>query len=306
MKHYRPLLVPSLDLSLGGLRIRGVRLNRHTPESQIGSHCHEFDQLIACLQGRCQLSIEGKTRSGRPGAVFAVPAGTEHGFLTLRKAAPLCLVIDLDFAEGRPPTSPRADLTAPELSMVKGRLSTLFRNVQIETPAMRLPVAAVICDVLDPLLKTVGCVQREAGSRHGAAPQPVARMLDRLLERPGADDFDIAQIAERLGYQQDHLNRRLKTETGLTIGQYRSRYRLKKAQQFLRAGRSVQETAELSGFPDKNYFSRWFRLQAGVTATTWRRENSAETAAMEHPAELSSPLASHRDTGVALSANPFD
>lgn len=292
MKHYRPLLIPEIGLRVGSLEIRSLRMNRHTPENQVGSHRHEeFDQIIVCIQGRCQLRINDKSRGGRPGAVLVVPKGVRHAFIQSASAPSLCLVLDVVIDRDPEELSLRSDLTAPELSGLKARISTLFRLAKVESPNVRFEVVGVLGDVLDPVLKAIGYLRRDSSRTRTAAPQPMARMLDRLLAKPGSNDLDISEIAQRLGYQQDHLNRRLKSETGLTIGQYRSRLRLQKAQQFLRGGRSVQESAELAGFPDKNYFSRWFRQQTGMTATAWRRENVA------------TPMAEATEVGVSATGH---
>ena len=206
-------------------------------------------------------------------------------FVNSVKAPSLCLVLDLDLPENLRPSTTRSDLTAPNLSEVKARVAAMFRNLHIESPALRFRLAGAICDILDPVLKALGCIASPTGSRHAAGPKPISKMIDRLLERPGGERMEIAEIAQRLGYQQDNLNRRLKSESGLTVGQYRSQKILKRAQHYLRAGHSVQETAQLTGFPDKNYFSRWFRLQAGITARAWCQENVEPpkgTAGYEH------------------------
>lgn len=273
MKHYRPLLAGDLDLQVLGIEVLGFRINSESPENQRTPHIHDHAQLVICLQGRCRIEINGVRRGGRPGAVFLIPAKIPHVIDAPPRNPPLCLVIDISIPANLRPSRTRSDLTNLELADIKARLNGMFRDPQIETPPLRLRVASAICDMLDPALKAIGCIARPTGSRYSAGPKPIARMLDRLLERPGSEQMEIAQIAERLGYQQDHLNRRLKAETGFTVGQYRARKILKRAQHYLRAGHSVQETAELTGFDDKNYFSRWFRLQAGLTATTWRKEN---------------------------------
>jgi AraC family L-rhamnose operon transcriptional activator RhaR len=282
MKHYRSIHAGDIDLTVMGIRILGFRINSEMPESQRITHIHDHDQLVICLQGRCRIHMNGAHEGGRPGAVFLISASQPHVIEIPRRTPPLCLVIDLRLPSELKASRSRCDLTSLDLSNIKNRVAGLFRNPQIETPPLRLQFASAICDLLDPVLKELGCIARPAGTRYQAGPKPIARMLDRILERPGSEQMEITQIAERLGYQQDHLNRRLKAETGFTIGQYRARKILKRAQHYLRAGHSIQETAELTGFADKNYFSRWFRLQTGLTATVWRRENVTPANTHDH------------------------
>jgi AraC-like DNA-binding protein len=86
------------------------------------------------------------------------------------------------------------------------------------------------------------------------------------------DQAPLHDIAQKIGYQQDYLNRVLKTATGLTLGQMRSQLRVTRAQRLLRESRKIVDVAERLGFSDGNYFARWFRLQTGVTPRQWQRK----------------------------------
>jgi len=91
------------------------------------------------------------------------------------------------------------------------------------------------------------------------------------LESPEADRQDLRALAVRAGQNADTLSRTLRRTTGLTLGQWRNRYRLQRAQAALREKRTIGEAAAAAGFDDQNYFARWFRSQTGVSASAWRR-----------------------------------
>ena len=68
-------------------------------------------------------------------------------------------------------------------------------------------------------------------------------------------------------------SRLLKNHAGLTLGQFRSRKLVARAQQLLRQTSSVAAVSSQVGFSEPNYFARGCRKQTGMTPTTWRRHN---------------------------------
>ena len=102
---------------------------------------------------------------------------------------------------------------------------------------------------------------------------PVSRKVDALLASPESAGLSLGKLSGLAGYQHDYLNRLLKNHAGLTLGQFRSRKRVARAQQLLRQPKTVAEISGLVGFTEPNYFARWFRKQTGMTPTEWRRQN---------------------------------
>ena len=276
MKNYRPIFIPDLDFEMARFRVGGLRLNQHAPEGLLGRHDHPFEQLVLVLEGKCLIEIGNKTEIGRSGSYWVIPRGAVHCFVCDRKQMPLCLVLDFFLPEeklGLMPV-PQKRLTATELTTVRKEVASLFRRKAVESRPHRFTVTGVVCEVLNATLKGAGLYEKERERMGGAsigAGSPVLRRLEHILGEPGASGLSSEQIADRLGHQKDYLNRRIKAETGLTLGQYRARHRMKKAQTLLRGGRSVSEVSSLLGFKDKNYFSRWFKEQSGMTASAWRR-----------------------------------
>ena len=271
MKNYRPLLIQDLNLQMPGIKVMRLRINRHLPEARWSEHSHEHDQILVYLMGRGQQRIEGALYPARPGTVIHVPPGQSHAFDQQASRPPLCLVLDVELGPGRGTAHICDHLTADQLAETKSRLSTLFRHPQIEKREMSFRVAAVVLDILDMALKSIGWlvpVNRFSAARHYS----LAKRVERLLENNDGADVSLEDIAKQSGYQQDHLNRLLRAECGLTLGQLRSRIRLKKAVALIEANRPIQEVGEKVGILDPNYFARWFRQQTGVTPSAWRRK----------------------------------
>lgn len=270
MKNYRPILIQDLNLTMPGIKIQRLRLNRHLPEARWTEHSHEHDQVLIYLMGRGQQRVDGVLYPARPGTVIHVPPGKVHAFEQQPGRQPLCLVVDVEMEAGRGVAHTCDQLTAEQLIETKSRLSTLFRHQHIEKREMSFRVAAVVLDILDMALKSIGWltpVNRFSTAKHFSN----ARRVERLLETKDGADVSLEDIAKLTGYQQDHLNRLLRAECGLTLGQLRSRIRLKRAVAMLGEKVPVQEVGEKIGILDPNYFARWFRQQTGVSPSSWRR-----------------------------------
>jgi AraC-like DNA-binding protein len=269
MKNYRPLLIQDLNLQAPGLKALRLRLNRHLPEARWTEHAHPHDQLLIYLMGRGQQRVQGVLHPAHPGTVIHIAPGVAHAFEQHPGRQPLCLVLDLELEASRV-IHTAAQLTAEQLTETKSRLASLFRHPGVEKREMSLRVGAVVLDVLDMALKANGWIaplNRFSTARHYS----IAKRVERLLETKDGAEVDLKQIAELTGYQHDHLNRLLRAECGLTLGQLRARVRLRRAAALLEERKSVQETGEAVGILDANYFARWFRQQTGVSPSSWRR-----------------------------------
>jgi len=78
-------------------------------------------------------------------------------------------------------------------------------------------------------------------------------------------------IAQRLGVDRKTVHRRLAAH-GETFSSIVNGARIELAQRHIKAERrSLTETAQLLGFSSLATFSRWFRTEFGMSATSWRR-----------------------------------
>ena len=278
MKNYRPLLFEGIDLRLPGLRATRLRLNRHTPEARPEPHSHDHAQVLIYLSGSGVQTIDGSLEFARPGTVFYVAPGKVHAFERQKARRPLCLVVDLELdlrrADGK--LRSRGEIGTGELTRIRGRLSELFSMRGEDPEVMQLKLGAAILDILDPTLGAIGWLKGKA--RQGQRTT-VTRRAEKVLAVENGER-SLAELAEQIGYQQDYLNRLLKSESGLTLGQLRAKLRLEKAQRLLRdPALAVGDIAEQIGILDNNYFARWFRAQTGLSPSAWRSKSVKRTAA---------------------------
>jgi AraC family transcriptional activator of pobA len=275
MKNYRPLLFQDVDLCVAGLRVTCLRLNRHTPEASPQPHRHaDHGQVLVYLSGAGWQEVAGERTAARAGTVIYVAPGQEHAFERRRARRPLCLVLDVRLPDENRIRQPVAQLNATELTRIRTQLSGLFAYKRAASDAMVLQLGSVILGVLDPVMAALGWL----GEKRAPAPRAmVTRKVERALASAAGESksLRLRDLAKQLGYQQDHLNRLLKVECGLTLGQLQAKARLEQAQRLLRDRElPVAEVAQRIGMLDNNYFARWFKQQTGMTPTAWRRTGS--------------------------------
>lgn len=269
MKNYRPLQLQNLGLSLPSLRVHRLRLNHHMPEAIWTTHAHEHGQLLIYLAGRGKQQMGERAYDCRPGTVIYVEPGQAHAYSRQMSRAPMILVIDLDLEITRATAHPCALMPLAGLKRVLAAIGKLLAIRMPEQRESMLMVASIVLEILDRALLAAGWLKpvNRFGDNRAKA---LTLFTERLLERMNGPDVTLEEIAKRAGYEVEGLNRKLKAECGLTLGQLRSRLRLQRAQVLIRQGYPMQTVAEKVGIPDNNYFSRWFRQQTGMTPSQFK------------------------------------
>ena len=270
MKNYRPLLLQNLGLSLPSLRVHRLRLNHHVPEPVWTTHAHEHGQLLIYLSGRGKQQMGERAYDCRPGSVVYVEPGQTHAYSRQMQRAPMILVIDLDLEITRATAHPVSLMPNAGLTKVIAAVERLLAIRMPEHRESMLAAASLVMEILDRALLAAGWLKpvNRFGERTGKA---LTQFTERLLERMNGPEVTLEEIAKRAGYEVEQLNRKLKGECGLTLGQLRSRQRLQRAQVLIRQGYPMRAVAGRVGIPDNNYFSRWFRQQTGMTPSQYKK-----------------------------------
>jgi len=264
----RPVLLRKLRLRCGDWSVRDLRVNRHLqPFDTESPHRHAHGQLLLYLRGKGVQRVGRLQHPVAPGAVFFIPPGTEHSFVERSPRLAICLVADLG-GEG-PTRFGRAVgwLPAEELATVREQLNRLAheRNEAKDlSKELELGAGGTALHLLD------AC--RRACLGDGAQPGTGTATVRKLLRAvaPGEPVPAPSELARRMGLQKDYLNRLVRRSTGLTLGQWRASRMLAASEKELAREGTIGDAALRLGFPDANYFTRWFRRQTGMTPSTWR------------------------------------
>ncbi|WP_049721424.1 helix-turn-helix transcriptional regulator [Gilvimarinus polysaccharolyticus] len=103
-----------------------------------------------------------------------------------------------------------------------------------------------------------------------------AESLRQLLERDIAGTFDLPVLARRAGMSVSTLQRRFKSESGMTVMEYVRRRKLEIARNALvLEGRSIQEAAYLAGYEHSSNFIKAFKQRFGITPANLVRQHGA-------------------------------
>ena len=267
MKKYQPLVLEKLDVRVPAIHVRQLALHRHLPETTaVRPHAHKFAQCLLYLSGQGRQQIKNHSHLVQTGTAVFLPPGVEHAFHREANRRPVCLVIDFDWRGARHKPPRCAPLPLSSLHEARQQLAAiahLQRRAHLSPP---LQMSALILRLLDLLLN--GAALMPAHNAHYLSP--ISRKIESLLGSPDAAGVSLGKLAQLAGYQHDYLNRLLKNHSGLTLGQFRARKLVARAQQLLPQAKSVAEVSGALGFADPNYFSRWFRKQTGMAPNRWR------------------------------------
>jgi AraC family transcriptional regulator, transcriptional activator of pobA len=271
MKKYQPLVLQKLNLRVPGIHVRHLALNRHLEETTaVRPHAHKFAQCLLYLSGQGKQRVRDHFYPVQAGTAAFFPAHVEHAFQRAGSRRPICLAIDFDWrgSRSRPAVVELLPLSVVhELRQHISAIAHWQRHAGTQPP---LEVSALVLKLLALILNGLALTpQPPAGLR-----SPVLRQVEQMLVAPDAQELSAGELARRTGYQHDYLNRLLKGQTGLTLGQFRARKRVVQAQQLLPQMKNVAEVAAALGFHDPNYFSRWFRKQTGQSPTGWSQHRS--------------------------------
>ncbi len=142
-------------------------------------------------------------------------------------------------------------------------------------------VVALLSRAARPLLETSG---------EGLAEQRFERLLS-LIARHIREPQKAGFYARKLGLSETHLNRLVRSVSGLSLQRLIAKRQIEIAQQELVfTVSSVQMIAEGLGFADPAYFNRFFRRETGMTPRAWRlaeQRKMGDTGARQMPLQTS-------------------
>ena len=90
-------------------------------------------------------------------------------------------------------------------------------------------------------------------------------------------DFSVGKLAESMAVSEGHISRLFKAETDVSINNYLTKYRIRKAMDYLKDVQvKVYEVAEKVGYQDLAYFSNTFKKLVGRTPSDYQTKGLME------------------------------
>ena len=88
------------------------------------------------------------------------------------------------------------------------------------------------------------------------------------------DTLSVKDISDHVFLSTSYVCTFFKNETGQTLNQYLTEYRMEKAKQLLKDARyRIADISSRVGYSDGNYFGKSFKKHCGVSPSEYREQN---------------------------------
>jgi AraC family L-rhamnose operon transcriptional activator RhaR len=271
MRRFQTLLTTRVHVRIPGMHIHTFALHRHRPtQFSVEPHGHGWSQAILYIGGLGSQIFGDTIVPVEPGTLVVFPPDLVHGFQRTTNRLPLCLMIDFYLKGARAKAPAIYKMNRSELIQVRQQLAYLLKLRSRASDVLNWESASVALQLLISLLRVAGWLRQVPELVHELGDTGIHRLLSSMDVT-----VPLQRIVQQSGYQRDHLNRLVKKETGLSLGQFRTQQRLIKAKELLSHGIRVANVADAIGIPDQSYFSRWFRQLTGQVPSFWFQRDRA-------------------------------
>jgi AraC family transcriptional activator of pobA len=254
---------------------------------EIQPHRHaDLCQLLYVRKGQAQIDIEGQQLVVREAALQVVPPQCVHGFrfsedidgYVVTLAAPLIAQLQAE-------TGATHDVLAhPALYLAgtdRGYLTTLFSALLREYQNLQPGRDVMLHSLINVALVWVG---RQATARNSSrqAPQRGRRYLAHfvsLIETHFREQPSVEHLAYKVGLSVAQLNNICRDLAGLSALQVvHQRMLLEAKRNLIYTSMTVAQVADVLGFADPAYFSRFFKRLTGLSPSDFRSQGLLQTA----------------------------
>jgi len=258
-------------------------------DADLYQHTHgDFFELVIVLNGAAQHIVGDASYPIGKGAVFVVGNQTPHGFASpehlticnimfrkdvfdtafdIRQLAGFqaLFVLEPHYAQNYHFLS-RLHLSAGAFSQAETLLNGMMQEYSGRLPGWK---DAVYADFRRLCILLSRCYRTDADTAND-----YIKLADAVahIEHHFNEALSLAELAAISGYSERQFLRLFRAAFSVTPNQYIAGLRVKKAQQLLHStALSVGEIALQCGFPDQNYFTKFFRSRTGQTPSAFRR-----------------------------------
>ncbi|MFA6689832.1 MAG: AraC family transcriptional regulator [Sphaerochaetaceae bacterium] len=99
---------------------------------------------------------------------------------------------------------------------------------------------------------------------------PVMEAVTDFIYKNMNKNFTLAQLAAGCGYNQDYIYRTVRKQAGCSTIQYINKLKFEQAKEWIQHTElSISEIAWNVGFDSRQYFSKFFRLHAGISPSEY-------------------------------------
>ncbi|MCP1513917.1 MULTISPECIES: AraC family transcriptional regulator [Pseudomonas] len=236
-----------------------LMLTTQQNDKEFPVHKHRKGQLVVACRGGIVCTVEDGVWMVPSGFGVWIPAGVAHSNRVTANGQVCFLLVEPEVA-----VLPKQCCTlvlSPLILELIFHLSEQDPAYPPDSPTARLT------GVLLEQLEMARCEQLYL-------PLPAAaplRAIARALAQDPSNRSTIGDWAREVAMSERSLARLVKSETGLTFGQWRRQWQLIVALQSLAEGESVQRTAEILGYESVSSFISMFRKTLGASPARYVR-----------------------------------
>jgi AraC family transcriptional regulator, transcriptional activator of pobA len=271
---------PTPDL----LHCESIPERSHLHDWEISLHCHaDLGQLLYVQAGRAVLDVEGEIREIDQPAIQVVPPLSVHGFRFSHDIAGYVITLAMPLFDWLQDSLADA---APAL------LQTGCYPVEADKPYLDLLCERIDREYATPvpgrdfLLRSLigalaGWIGRQQLERRAELWQPDraqshAMAFTRLVEQHYREHWSVGQYASALAITTAHLNNVCRRHFGQSaLGHMHERLQLEAKRNLVYTTMTIMQIADLLGFSEVAYFSRFFRRLEGMSPREFRQQRQA-------------------------------
>ena len=230
----------------------------------VGSHIHEYSEILYCRKGDCEILINGKELHLSDNEFVFIPPNYIHRY-NCTEVDLICAVFSNDFIPLY------FNLTGGKKLKVNKFKAEKLTEIFNELPKTDKSDALLITAYLNIICNKV--IDRGEFEKSSATDGILYQKVISYLADNFKEDVSLKGIADKFGYNKKYLSYALHSLTGIHFSDFIAMYRVEYAKELLLKYRekSVAEIAGDCGFTAINTFNRQFKKMTLMTPSEYRR-----------------------------------
>jgi len=237
-------------------------VSRLSPGSHVPSHSHPVLEIVYYAQGTGGIAFSGQRWDFSKNDFHIAPAGVAHEQNNTSELVAICVGVSGSGLEGLVGTwsDPAGELRDP--------MNRLASELVAKKASYELIAQGLLAQV-------VGLTRRVIQTKTSVSPVTSAQRIEKAMHiiRESEGKVSLASLSDTLYLSKDYLRHLVKKSTGQSPLRHIIASRMEKACRLLETTPlTVAVIAEECGFNDVYYFSKFFKRNAKLPPSAYRRQ----------------------------------
>ena len=267
-----------------------VFINTLTPNSLTPYHNHDFYEINYVVSGSCVQYINGNALYMEAGDFLFMSPPVFHASFPVGQSDAVNILLRTDWLNARERKMAAYDADNYLSALTQRNMYSVFRNTSAGSALQTGNALAAIrnqhaypnaaygklyAEILaEKLLLELSVCARFDMSGASTTENATAELAERILQyiRDNYTSITLESAAEHFGYSSAHMSRIIKSHTGCGFAAFLTSYRFTRAKALLAESvLPIGQIAKMVGLDSKEYFSRMFKKQCGMTPFEYRK-----------------------------------